>query len=467
MISKRLPSFNDFSPGIIGGDLRPCLKAIVDGGGVDKNVIDKWANLYFDGVINKRSSANIPATLRSTGLILSERPITLSEVGHKILNAKSGEESVFIFCSHLLKENNGKKLLIVLREMKQRSQKIDKKSLQYELARSGVEGLANATTDHTTLKNWLIVSKFILPYNEINDDLVKKVLGISTQETDDFFSLTLAQQVYLNNIRRCHLTADGPFPSTQILTECIRHYPSLFDASQFAKKIKDPLEKAGWITVGKLASGPQGGKSGLVQGTDKLISIPVERMIPDFNNLIPGDLRSKLKTPPLEILRDLYSSNKYNAGLALELLALRMTLDLGLNPRSFRLRSAETAHAEVDLVADCASILFSRWTIQCKCYEKSKKVSLSEVAKEVGIAVFSKAHVVVVVTTSGFTKNSIDFAREVSLSQNLQFLLIPGEIVDLYLKEGKERLFDFVQANAKDIMNIKRRQVLFENKNID
>jgi hypothetical protein len=45
--------------------------------------------------------------------------------------------------------------------------------------------------------------------------------------------------------------------------------------------------------------------------------------------------------------------------------------------------------------------------------------------------------------------------------------LIPGEIVDLYLKEGKERLFDFVQANAKEIMNIKRGQMLFEKNNVE
>ena len=49
MPTNRLPSFNDFSPIILKGDLRPCLQAIIDGGGNDKKVVHSWAAMYFAG----------------------------------------------------------------------------------------------------------------------------------------------------------------------------------------------------------------------------------------------------------------------------------------------------------------------------------------------------------------------------------------------------------------------------------
>lgn len=460
MTEKRLPSFNDFSPGIIGNDLRPCLKAIIDSDNIDADVVKKWAALYFNGDENKRSSVNIPATLRSVGLICDSKPYTLTDIGIKVATAKTAAESIFVFCSHLLKEKNGNELLLALKAMASRGERATKRSLQVELTKAGVAGLSNGTTDHTTLKNWFHEAGFILADGTPNDSVVKTVLGISTAETDDFLSLSIAQQIFVKHLRRLHLIEDGPFSSSLILKQCLEEYPDIFDAAQFAKKVRDPLEAGGWLITNKLAAGPQGGKSGFVTGTAKLLSIPPERIIPDFDSAVPNDLREKLRMPPAQIYSDLYSTDTYKGGMALELLALRMTIDLGLDPRHFRLRSEKTAHAEVDLIAEASHLLFSRWTIQCKRYAKTSRVPLSDVAKEVGIAIFSKAHVVVVITTSDFSKSAKDYAREIALSQHLQFLLIPGTVVDSYLKEGREKLLEFVRANARAVMALKRGQPL-------
>lgn len=460
MSEKRLPSFNDFSPGIIGDDLRPGLQAIIDSGGMDDAVVKRWASLYFNGEPNKRSSVNVPATLRSTGLIADGRPYVLTEIGAQVAAAKTAAESVFLFCSHLLKEKNGSTLLLVMKSILGRGEKVTKRGLQAELEQAGITGLANGTTDHTTFKNWLCAAGLISAEGQPNDALVKSVLGISTAEADEFLSLSVAQQVFLKHLRRLHILDDGPFPISPILTECLEEYPDLFDASQFAKKVRDPLLVGGWLIVTKLAAGRQGGKSGVVTGASKLLSIPEERIIPDFSAAVPNELRDKLRTPAADIFADLYSTDTYKGGLALELLALRMAVDLGLDPRHFRLRSEKTAYAEVDLIAEASHLLFSRWTIQCKRYAKSTKVPLSDVAKEVGIAIFSKAHVVVVVTTSDFSRSAKDYAREVALSQHLQFLLIPGTIVDAYLKDGREKLLEFVRANARGVMALKRGQPL-------
>jgi hypothetical protein len=186
-------------------------------------------------------------------------------------------------------------------------------------------------------------------------------------------------------------------------------------------------------------------------------------VIPDFKQVVPSELRSKLRTPLDKLSVDLFGSDKHKAGFALELLALRMIIDLGLDPRHFRLRSAETtAHAEVDLIAEGTHLLFSRWTFQCKRYGRDTitKVGLSAVAKEVGIAVFSKAHVIVMVTTTDFTRDAIAYAEEVTRATHLQFVFVNGRVVDEYLNEGKNALWRHFKGNTVDIMTMKRGQRL-------
>lgn len=460
MTEKRLPSFNDFSPSILQGDLRPCLQAVLDGSGDDAKVAAAWQQRYFGGKVNKRSTTNIPATLRSTGLSTGKRPLSLSVIGQAVLSAGSAHQAVEIFCSHLIREKHGDLLLQALRALHRRGVPASKQSLQAELKSLGITGLSTNTTDHTTLKNWLVKAGFIDSSGQPVDSLVKSVLGISIEEADDLKSLPLAQQVFLQLVRREHVTGAGPFPAPALLKVCLEHYPDLFDPAQFAKKIRDPLHKAGWIEVLGLASGPQGGKSGLIRGAQKLIDIPISRFMPDFDAAVPPELRAKLLTPAATIRADLLGADKHKGGLALELLALRMVMDLGLDPRHFRLRSAQSAHAEVDLLAEAAHLMFSRWTVQCKRYASGTNVHLADVAKEMGIAVFAKAHVVVMVTTSDFTSAARAYAEEVTASMPIQFLFIPGTIVNAYLTDGKDALLEHVRDSAKRVMSLKRRQPL-------
>lgn len=462
MSEIRLPSFNDFSPKILNGDLRPCLQAVIDGGGDDKKVIRKWGDEYFDGVKNKRSSTNIPATLRSTGLSTGARPIALSPVGLNILAAPTAAEAAKLFCAHLLKEKNAKLLIEALSALRKRKVRITKLTLKDELKSLGVSGLSNNTTDHSTLKNWLIHAGLVSTDGIPNDAEIKRILGISSTEIDEFKSLSLGQQVFLQLLRRMHETAPGPFQVKDLFGECMEAHPHLFNDAQFSKQVRQPLEKGGWVEVVGLANGIHGGRSGRIRGAKKLLDIPTEEVIPDFEQVIPPELRLKLQTPLDRLSVDLFGTNTHKAGLALELLALRMIIDLGLDPRHFRLRSAQTAYAEVDLIAEGAHLLFSRWTFQCKRYgrETQAKLSLSDVAKEVGIAVFSKAHVIVMVTTTDFTKDAIAYADEVTRATHLQFVFVNGQVLDEYLKDGKDALWHHFKRNATDVMRIKRDQPL-------
>jgi hypothetical protein len=186
------------------------------------------------------------------------------------------------------------------------------------------------------------------------------------------------------------------------------------------------------------------------------MGIPLASIIPDFDQVVPADLRARIDTPRAEVQRLLASPESYDRGLGLELLALRMIIDIGLEPRAFRLRSRDTAHAEVDLTAEGKNLLFSRWNFQCKCV--SSRVALGDVAKEVGLAIYSKAHVVAVVTTSDFSSEALAYAREITTATHLQFLLVDGAVVQRYLEKGAEVLLDHVAANAAGVMAQKRGQ---------
>jgi hypothetical protein len=322
-----------------------------------------------------------------------------------------------------------------------------------------VEGLSTGTTDHTTLKNWMVVADIVSgdPRRPvINDPVLKKVVGISGAEHDEFSLLTLPQQIFLHSLRVRHETSSGPFVVRGMLDECLSNYPHLFTDDQFARTVRQPLEIAGWLSSAKLGKGPQGGKSGTVTATSKLLSIPIERLLPDFEQAVPPDLRKRIRTPFNEILRDLWGADDHKGGLALELLALRMILDLQLAPMGFRVRSRDTAYAEVDLIAESRQLLFSRWTFQCK--RTNSKVGLSEVAKEVGIAIYARAHVVVMVATKDFSEEAQKFARQITRVTSLQFVFVPGEVVKKYLAKGAPFLRQHFIDTAGTAMVEKRGQ---------
>lgn len=457
---RRLPSFNDFSPQIIK-DLRRPLD-ILDRLAPDREaIVGAWDQAFFGGTGGKRASTNIPASLSSLGL-MSRQPLALTEAGKAILAAPNAVEAARRLARHVVDTRNGITIVDAVRSMNTRGETVTKQSLKRELELIGIEKLSNATTDHTTLLNWMIEGGLFTREkgaNPVPDDAIMKVaLGVSATERSSFAELTLAQQIFLQVLRRVAEGNGGAeLQAKQIIDECLRDHRSRFQEDQIRAKVIKPLADANWIEIpaGAAPSG-RGGKSGPIKPSAKLMSIPIEAILPDFDQVVPADLRAKIDLPSAEVKRLLASSHTYERGLGLELLALKMILDIGLEPRAFRLRSRDTAYAEVDLTAEGKNLLFSRWNFQCKCIRG--RVSLGDVAKEVGLAIYSKAHVVAVVTTSDFSSEAIAYAREITLATHLQFLLVNGTVVQDYLDKGSGILLDHVAANAVNVMAQKRDQ---------
>lgn len=456
MTEKRLPSFNDFSPGIFP-DIRKPLRAVRTGGGNLNKIIAAVSALNDWSVTNKRAK-NVLITLHNTGLF-DRINHSLTALGVSIENAASAQEAASLFCKHILETKNGLILIDAIRRLNKRSEPVRKDSLKAELERLGITNLATATTDHTTLRNWMVNADVLRMTGRdysVDDGVLKRLIGVSSEEGAQLEELEIPQRIFILILRRLAITEGGNWlPTRRLLSECLRDYPRLFDEDQMRKKVLEPLQKAGWVATSNLTSG-RGAKSGQVRAEAKLLNIPVKYVVPTFDTAVPPDLRSKIDTPLTKIKEMLDSTSKNERGIALELLVLRMILDLSLIPRGFRKRAKSTGYAEVDVTAEGKNLLFSRWMFQCKAIKQRSKVGTEDVAREVGIAVHAKAHVIAMVTTGGFTRNARDFAREVTSTTHLQFLFLDGQLVREYLQRGPTKLIEYVLRNAGEVMTQKQ-----------
>ena len=457
----RLPSFNDFSPGILGGDVRRPLQIVERHAGDRIAAVAEFASSFFENKANKRSTTNVPATLTSTGLVDRET-FTLTTFGHEVLHQPDARAAARAFARGLLLAPSGMLLVEAIRTLWRKREAGNRKALlKRELEALGVDGLSRATTDHTTLENWLVEAGLVVEeagYRKPDDKALLEVVGVGADEFADLLALDEAQQMFLRVVRRrteCESTSRD-LRVSEVYDECLRNAPALFDEDQLRSSLVDPLMASGWIE----GAAGRSGKGGTIRATGKLTRVPIEKILPRTFEGVPGDLRRRLDTPLgeiLDLLRDAEST--HNRGLGLELLALRMLFDLGLEPRGFRVRARETAFAEVDLLAEGRNLLFSRWVVQCKNLAKGSRVALGDVAKEVGIAIHQKAHVVVVVTTTDFSGEARRYANEVTRDTHLQFLLVPGGVIEHYLREGASKLVSYVLDNAAGVMAQKRAQV--------
>lgn len=140
------------------------------------------------------------------------------------------------------------------------------------------------------------------------------------------------------------------------------------------------------------------------------------------------------------------SSDTYVKGLALEAFAIKMMQIIDLNFIGTRVKGSETGGAEVDVLFDTTRLNYSRWQVQCK---NTSKVSVDQVAKEVGLSHILKTNVIVILTTGKATASAKEYATTIMKQMNLCIIFIEKEdiedilmsptcIVDVLNRESKK-----------------------------
>ena len=463
----RLPASGEFSPGQI--DLRDVLEIASRLSGRRKEIVEALRLKYFANAAEKRQSAaerleqqqkranNVLIGLKSYGLFDTETA-SLTAVAKELLTTKDDPTLYKAFAAHILKNVQGMIVLQAVRDLQARGDRVTKDSLHRELERRGFS-LPTATTHHTQLLKWLEKAEVIATDRDyaMDEPLAAELAGVELQVLDKLAELPRDQKAFLTTLRSLGETHGTEVIRTQDVFEaCKIQHGRIFKEDQLSARVLQPLARDGWIALSGRGTG-RGGKSGGVAATPKLLELDPTRLSADRGEGVPPELRGRLRTPLDKIYADLSATGTYEKGIALELLALRVVIDLGLIPKGFRERSMQTSGSEVDLVCEGVHLHFSRWVLQCK--NTAAAVGVSALDKEVGMAIRMRAHVIVLVTTGRFTETVRQAAHDLARDTNLQVVLVDGRVLDRYRSGGMAALVDFFRTQASVIMRLKREQL--------
>jgi site-specific DNA-methyltransferase (cytosine-N4-specific) len=99
--------------------------------------------------------------------------------------------------------------------------------------------------------------------------------------------------------------------------------------------------------------------------------------------------------------------------------------------------------------------VFQRWQIQCK---NTRRLTLEDVAKEVGLTFQIKSQVVLLVTTGQVGREARGLARSVMETSNLNVVFIDG--TDLRsLQTDISRIHTVLHGQAQHVMALKAQQI--------
>ena len=471
--TPRLRSANEFSKGIL--DLRKTLELAKSSMGDKDALIESLRQEYFlnnagrhkKDPHRRRAEQNKLANNVIIGLanyeLLDKNPYLLTAYAEQLLATLTDSDLYESFAKHLLKNLDGVEMLDTIRGMSLRKENINKGTLAKQLGKDGFKTFQDktislSTTDHLKFLNWLRLAK-ILPIRgyEINQDIYEKILGIAPSIASEIRCLNHTQKAFLITLYELTRSGlDAEF-AKDVVSLCTQQNGDIFDgiSDKLAEKLFKPLEASGWVEIGRKGHG-RGGKSGIIKATMKLRNIDPSLFGLEQQDNIPSDLKQWLNKSIDEIYTDLDSTHTYTKGIALELLAYRLTTAIGLKLDSFRAMSNSTGGAEVDLICDGLNLFHSRWLVQCK---NTPVVTISALAKEIGMATLLKANVILMISTGEFTSTVKQQATLLSETTNFQAILIDGKVLANFRTEGLGYILNHLNTTAKETMRVKRVQV--------
>ena len=170
---------------------------------------------------------------------------------------------------------------------------------------------------------------------------------------------------------------------------------------------------------------------------------------------IDSKLLELLKKPLSSILTEIDSNDRYIAGLALEALAFKLMRLLNMDYVATRLRAAATGGAEVDLIFESARLVFSRWQVQCK---NTNRVSLDDVAKEVGLTYFLKSTVIVIACTGEIGVEARRYANKIMTDSNLCIVMIDCNDLNI-IRNNPVHIVQAFNREARHAMALKKLEI--------
>ena len=453
MAQSDLPFGSEFSPAQI--DL-PVLLELAYEHAADWRAFEAAVrDRYFAG--NKTSdynkgklANNTKLSMRAYGLI-GEKDATLTETGQALYDIRADEIDLYeAFARHILKECQGMNLVQCLLDIWAAGEEIDLNKLRRWLEERGII-VPRGGKHMSTMRLWLEKAGVFVSGYRVNQGRLNDILGLNVEEFEVLATLSAEQKAYLKAL--ANIGGGGPHFSNDIERLAASTYGVSFNEKNLPKQVLYPLRDAQFITLerGTREAG-RGAKPFLVTATEKLATDIITPLIEQLEKQTHADLRPLLRKPLKHIREELDSENRHIRGLALEALAFKLMRLIDLSYVATRLRGSATGGAEVDLIFESARLVFSRWQVQCK---NTARVSLDDIAKEVGLTHFLKSNAIVMVSTGEIGGEARRYSNRVMADSNLCIVMLDKSDLAL-IESSPAAIVDVFNREARHAMDLKR-----------
>jgi site-specific DNA-methyltransferase (cytosine-N4-specific) len=452
-IKSDLPFGSEFSPSQIA--LPRLLELAEAHAGDQKALQDAIKAEYFashggGNAKNQQTLAmNCRLGMKAYGII--DETATLTEFGRVLYDVRTDEAILYEqLAAHILLHLRGMALVRCIQEMTISGERVTLDALRHALEERGVH-FPKGGKHPSMMRLWLEkAGVFAVDTWRVNETRLQTILGTDSEEFAALARFTTEQRAFLLALANSGVIK--PQPANMIRDLAAATYGVRFPCKNLPQAVLNALRDAGYITFEKTTGG-RGAKPPLVTPTAKLRADIVQPLLDQLKDQIDPKLIELLIKPLDEILLELNAEDRYQAGLALEALAFKLMRILGMDYIATRLRNiSATGGAEVDLIFHSSRLVYSRWQVQCK---NTARVSLDDVAKEVGLTHFIKSNVIVMVSTGDIGGDARRYANKIMQDSNLCIVMIDRTDLEA-IKTNPAYIVDAFKREAHNAMTLKK-----------
>lgn len=447
-----LPFGSEFSPSQIS--LKKLLeKAKLFGGdwkAFEASVMEDYFSTNETSDYNKKKLANnTKLGMIAYGII--DRDANLTIFGKKLYDLREDEELLYEeLGKYILLNLNGMNLVQCVLDMQAGGEVVTLLNLRSGLQERGIH-FPRGGKHPSIMRLWLEKAGVFSGGWRVNEAQLEKLLGSTTGDFEVLAGFTPEQRAYLKAL--ANIGGNGPHMSNDVERIATATYGIKFNEKNLPKQVLYPLQEANYILLSRgTKSDGRGAKPFSITATEKLNSDLILPLIEQLEKQTQEDIRPFLRKPIGEILIELDSKDRYIAGLALEALAFKLMRLIDLTYVATRVRGTATGGAEVDLIFDSNRVAFSRWQVQCK---NTSRVSLEDVAKEIGLTHSLKSNIVVIVTTGEIGSEARRYADKVMTDSHICVIMMDGKDLEI-INTNQIKIIDVLNRESNHAMKLKK-----------
>ena len=439
-----IPVGTQFSPKLIR--LMRFLQAISrhsgDQGALQAAIWTPPVHLKSSAVPASRRRANLPLEAAVQYGLLQPRTYVASDLARRLVNLP-GPALFEAFARHILLERGGLRVVEAVEQMQLDGLEVTGDSLARYLTAQGFR-ITEHNTAINSLRMWLAKAGLFPERGWAVDQALKsKLLGLADESVAILTGFSPEQLAFVEALCRVNPTGWCKASDVRDLAEATSGLR--LGRASLPKEVLEPLKRAHLIDYE--TRGTAGGKTAVLKTTtafDRKILEPfVTKTVKSLDPVVTGYYKRR----PKDIYADLKSTDRFKKGEALEAYAIHIMRLLGLRFVDWRKRGPETGGAEIDVVlSGVVGCVPTVWQVQCKNLSGTGRVSLEDVAKEIGQAATTRATHVMLIANARFTRDAEKFAQAHMRASPLTIFLL-----------GREH-FEAVKASPASLGTILRSQ---------